>query len=130
MSFYWPEYLELAKELIKSPNLFSSTEEARIRAAISRAYYAAFKFAFNHLRDSEKLVLPGDRNAHWFVINEFLGRPDEARKIVGSNLERLRRIRNLADYQDNLYSPKRKVEEALELAEMVLNDIQHIKDHP
>jgi uncharacterized protein (UPF0332 family) len=128
MSFYWPEYFDLAKELSQSSKLFSSSEEARIRSAISRAYYAAFKFAYNHLRDNEKILMPYDTNAHWFVINEFSGRSDESQKIVGSNLERLRRLRNVADYQDNLYNPKRKIEEALGLAETVLKDIQNFKD--
>ncbi len=127
MSFYWPEYLDLAKELSQFSKILSSSEEARLRAAISRAYYAAFKSAFNYLRDSEKILMSNDTNAHWFVIKEFSGRPGETWKIIGFNLGRLRRLRNLADYQDNLYSQKRKTEEALRLAETVLKDIQHIK---
>ena len=48
MSFDWLEYLSLAHELVGlSPG--AASHEARLRSAISRAYYAAFKMAFAYL---------------------------------------------------------------------------------
>ena len=41
MSFDWSEYLDLARELALQGSA-PSLSEARVRAAISRAYYAAF----------------------------------------------------------------------------------------
>jgi uncharacterized protein (UPF0332 family) len=41
MSFDWADYLRLAESLVSNPNA-PGPEEAALRAAISRAYYAAF----------------------------------------------------------------------------------------
>ena len=56
MNFDWSEYLNLAQELAGRPTSLSN-EEARLRSAISRAYYAAFCKARNHLRDNENLLI-------------------------------------------------------------------------
>lgn len=49
MSFDWSGYLDVAKELA-SVALTSANKEAKLRSAISRAYYAAFILARNYLR--------------------------------------------------------------------------------
>lgn len=46
MSFDWKTYFDLALELVQEPSHFSSSEEARLRSAISRAYYSIFDFYF------------------------------------------------------------------------------------
>lgn len=50
MSFDWSEYLNVAKELA-GVETSAASQEAKLRAAITRAYYAAFIKARNHLRD-------------------------------------------------------------------------------
>ncbi len=54
MSFEWSEYLNVAQELIEQAKK-ASYQEAKVRAAISRAYYAAFGAARNHLRYKDKI---------------------------------------------------------------------------
>jgi hypothetical protein len=41
MSFNWSDYLLLAEAMTKKPNT-PGPKEAALRAAVSRAYYAAF----------------------------------------------------------------------------------------
>lgn len=48
MNFDWEEYFNLAKELA------GTTEEAKLRSAVSRAYYSAFCLARNYLRDIQQ----------------------------------------------------------------------------
>ena len=101
MSFDWSEYLDLAQELAGQATSPSS-QEAKLRSAISRAYYAAFCTARNHLRDREKHSIPRGGQAHPYVRDQFKQSPDKVRKKVGENLNRLRIQRNKADYDDIL----------------------------
>ena len=103
MTFDWSEYLNLAQELAgdaaSSPN-----EEAKLRSSVSRAYYAAFCKARNHLRDIDGnrilSVDPPKVNVHTYVRNQFKNRSDKSRKKIGNDLNRLRLRRNKADYED------------------------------
>lgn len=66
MTFHWSEYLDLARELAQQP-----TDEAKLRSAISRAYYAAFIKSRNFLQQREGLNIPTE-NTHKYIINYFL----------------------------------------------------------
>lgn len=100
MSFDWAKYLDLAKELIRNKGNLSS-EEACLRAAISRSYYSAFCTARNHARDKEGFVLSRTGEDHGKVIRHFLRAPDHKRKKIGTDLDRLRIERAKADYDDS-----------------------------
>lgn len=100
MSFDWSEYLHLARSLVGQSASLPS-QEAALRAAISRAYYAAFCTARNHLRDRENVLhIPLDGRAHFDVPEEFLKSASAARRRVGEDLHRLRLARRDADYYD------------------------------
>jgi uncharacterized protein (UPF0332 family) len=101
MNFEWAEYLNLAKELA-GQTVSRAGQEARLRAAISRAYYAAFCKCRNHLRDKEGLHVPSGSKAHQYVRDQFKKSPNKLRKRIGYNLERLRNDRNKADYDDRV----------------------------
>jgi uncharacterized protein (UPF0332 family) len=101
MSFDWSEYLILAQELAAQGSS-SSNKEARLRSAISRAYYAAFCMARNHLISREKRAIPRNVNVHRFVIDRFERSPDISYRIVGNFLRNLRADRNAADYKDQV----------------------------
>lgn len=100
MSFDWSDYLVLARELAHQ-TIQPTQQEARLRSAISRSYYAAFIKARNHLRDKEGLVAPASANPHQYVINQFLNSRIAARHRIGWDLVYLRRERNKADYEDS-----------------------------
>jgi uncharacterized protein (UPF0332 family) len=99
MSFDWTEYYTLAQELIGTSTAPANIE-AKMRAAISRLYYAAFCRARNYLRDREGLVIPAGARAHRFVRDTFRNSQDRIRQKVGDRLDKLRVYRNRADYDD------------------------------
>ena len=122
MSFDWLEYLLLARELVVQ-STGSASQEARSRSAISRAYYAAFKMAFNHLlgRDSSIVFIRTD--IHTYVIEKFKYDADRLRREIGVNLDRLRRERNRADYDDTIDRLPETVAKALLQAEKIVSDL-------
>lgn len=101
MSFDWTEYFVLAQDLA-GQGVTSPTEEAKLRSAISRAYYAAFCKARNHLRDREGCSIPDTGEAHAKVRDIFRDSPDKQRTRIGTELNRLREDRRKADYDDSV----------------------------
>jgi len=101
VTFSWSDYLVLAQELA-DPISVSASTEARLRASISRAYYAAFCSARNHLRDvdGDALAATKTRGVHEYVRRAFKKSPTPARQRIGSDLSRLWRARISADYHD------------------------------
>ena len=99
MSFDWSEYLTLAQELT-SASISSPIQEAHLRAAISRAYYAAFCKARNYLHNKDGYLTPRGTNAHLDVIMKFERSSNMGRRKVGALLRSLRGIRNLVDYEE------------------------------
>ena len=112
MSFEWSEYLGIVQELIEQAKK-SSYQEAKVRTAISRACYAAFGAARNHLRYKDKVREPrplvntnGERiTIHEHVREKFKESDDEVRAEIGLTLERMCKNRNIADYDlyDSLF---------------------------
>ena len=101
MSFDWAEYLSLAEELCAFPVTGPPVGvEAQQRAGVSRAYYAAFIMARNHLRDIDGIRAPRSANAHRFVADQYAYHSDPIRSLIGRELMRLRSARNRCDYDD------------------------------
>jgi len=100
MSFDWAEYFYLAQELNGTPTMPYS-EEAKLRAIISRAYYAAFCQARNHLRDTTSYIPSRTKDTHWEVITHFRDNRNSERRKIGQDLGRLFEYRKQADYEDD-----------------------------
>lgn len=122
MSFDWSEYLNLAQELAGQATSPSS-QEAKLRSAISRAYYAAFCKARNHLRDAEKHSIPRGGEAHPYVRDQFKKSANRVRREVGENLNRLRIDRNKADYDDTMAGLPATSKRALRRARRVISRV-------
>lgn len=127
VKFSWPEYLDVANCL--AGNSCQTTYEARSRASISRAYYAAFCKARNYLRDVEndrrlQGNFPG--NVHVYVIDSLANQRD--RKLVKAStiLQNLRNNRNKADYDDLLAGLHAKVRNALRDSQMIISIIDSL----
>ncbi len=118
MSFDWSEYLKLAQDLTGQA-VGSASQEAKQRAAISRAYYAAFCKGRNYLRDVDKLLVPSGGRAHQYVREQFKKNTDRFRKRIGYNLDRLRSDRNKADYDDDVTTLEMTASADLALAERI-----------
>lgn len=129
MSFEWSEYLTLAQELVlQSKN--SSISEAWLRSAISRAYYAAFRGARNHLRDKESKTLAEllRGNTYQNVIDLFAGLHGRSKNItylmISQFLRDLRSMRNKVDYDDTVKNLPGLATSALAQAESVMSWLQ------
>lgn len=133
MSFDWSEYLTLARSLVGQTSA-PPNQEAAQRAAISRAYYAAFCKARNHLRDRENVQsIPLHGRAHIDVPSYFLQSPLAARRSIGDNLRRLRVDRNNADYYDVFpvtTTLSSKVTEVIARAERVIQALDQLPPTP
>ena len=122
MSFDWCEYLNLAFELGGQSDA-QGAQDAKLRTAVSRAYYAAFCTARNYLRDVECLPVPQGPRAHGFVLDEFTARTDRRLKQVGTRLDRLRIDRNKADYDDVVSGLESMTALALKLGQRVISTL-------
>jgi len=126
MSFNWSEYLNIARELAGQA-MASSSDEAKKRSAISRAYYAAFCSARNHLRDKDHdQNIPVGGDVHGYVRRTFKTSKDRVRREIGEDLARLVAKRNLADYEDTMECLKGDTYLALSLSQEVLSDLSHL----
>jgi hypothetical protein len=98
MPFNWHDYLDLARWLQANTPPGISTEAAG-RAAVSRAYFAAFCYARNYARDYLAFVPRDDDSDHGRLRAHLrLSR----RHGTAAALERLRDTRNECDYYDDL----------------------------
>jgi len=126
MKFDWEEYFNLAKELA------GTTEEAKLRSAVSRAYYSAFCLARNYLRDIEQDPKLShnqtDINVHKYVADEFIHHKSKSKTMIeiGKDLNRLRPRRNKADYEDIIFNLPKEVITALMLAENIISALRKL----
>lgn len=121
--FDWTKYLDLAK------NLSTSSEEALLRSAISRAYYAAF----NQARDyciSHDIYIPRSTDSHQVVWNAFLGQGRHLRGVhKNGDLLRARRVK--ADYEaDPITRLSDEVKQAIHESELVLSYLSSATSTP
>jgi uncharacterized protein (UPF0332 family) len=89
------DILSLAGRLALTPSL--GVEEARCRSAISRAYYAAFHFAKDFLRQFEIKLNTGP-SGHGEAVRYLFNCGYATAQVAARRLEDLRTIRNHADY--------------------------------
>jgi len=99
VSFDWSQFLLVAEDL-SSQSRGRASHEARLRSALSRAYYAAFCQARNYLRDRHGHTIPPAARAHGYASAAFLTSSDRRWTEIGARLDSMRRRRNLADYAD------------------------------
>lgn len=101
MPFDWKQYLDLARELAQPTASDPGQREARLRSAISRAYYASFCHARNYSRNWLKFVPDHTADDHGRLKAHLrVGK----RHGIALKLDQLRQWRNDADYQDSLTS--------------------------
>ncbi len=124
MTFNWSEYLSLARQLARQAP-FAAAREARLRSAVSRAYYSVYCLARNRLV-SEGHVIPRDVNPHTYVIDQFRNSPDTKRGQLGLNLDRLRTDRNKADYFNSFQGLELTTPLDIALAEQALQALSSL----
>lgn len=115
--FDWTEFLNLARQIAGNMGL-SVSQEARLRSAISRAYYAEYHRA-------SRLAFPdrGPRGfgSHSEVRDFFLTSDDPTQRGLGVKLQRLHGNRRKADYQSTISGDlSRMTEDSLNDAEELI----------
>lgn len=98
--FAWHDFLALADDLAKVQNN-TGYDEAQLRSAVSRAYYAALNITKDHLAKSGN-TFTNDSTTHSQVIGIFVKKFRETSDGNFKKIERwirdLRDDRNCADY--------------------------------
>lgn len=101
MIFDWEDYLTLAEALQKNPNT-PGPSEASLRAATSRAYYAAFQCALDFAR-TEGFQPSYSGSDHWDVRRHFRNdKSNRIRRKISVELGRMYDNRRQADYNKKL----------------------------
>jgi hypothetical protein len=99
MAFDWEEYLRVA-EFLKGDQIVP-IRSAKDRSSISRSYYAALMMARNFVKHTHPGADIGVSGAlHRRLPRWLKEHPNESYRMVGEYLERLRRKREKADYED------------------------------
>ena len=129
MSFDWTQFLELAKALQEDPNS-PGPEEAALRTATSRAYYAAFHVALDFV-SLEGYIPKHHGEDHHGVRKHFLDKrsSDKARRKVHNELDRLYDDRRQADYEASFRgysrgSARAMAYAAVRMAESILHNLE------
>ena len=119
MSFDWREYLNLSRFLGRQTgNGFA--QEAALRSAVSRAYYAAFCHARNYARDRHGFR-PRDRAEDHSGVREHFRRRGKA--TISEELDSLRQLRNVCDYRDVVPNIANLVNAAMLRAQQVIDSL-------
>jgi len=127
MSFDWNEYYQLSRELAGLATGVS-TQEAKMRSAISRAYYAAFCKARDYLLQTyPEEVLPQGSDIHYYVPRRFESSSDKMRRDIGEHLRILRTYRNRADYDGVVRDLATTTQQALRRASSALQQLSKLK---
>lgn len=102
MSYAWEEFLDVAKELT-SPGEHPAMYRARVRCAVSRAYYAVFGSACSYFA-SNGYAARGSGADHEGLISYLTagGQPRDSKRL-GEKLSRLKGARTWADYYPSLH---------------------------
>ena len=114
MSFDWKTNIYLAEDLL------NQTEESYFRSAVSRAYYGAFCIARNVIGFKDST----GANIHWEVINEYRSSSDKNERNIGRILDKLRRARNNADYNEDKPVTKDIAERSVISAKYILTSME------
>ncbi len=124
MSFNWSGYLTFAKYINEHINDFPN-QEAAYRSVVSRAYYAAFCFARNYVREVDRTEFYG--NDHKELQNHLINHSDKSRKKLGNQLRKLHQHRIKADYHDELdEKPVNKASRAIAEAGKIQTGLEQV----
>ena len=129
MSFAWPDFLTLARSLHQDPGC-PGPDEACLRSAVSRAYYAAYRTARDWAQ-SQSFTVTKEGREHEAVRRYFNRHSNIVANKVGADLLRLSRARNRADYDALIKgSWPRQAKAAVKRAQGVLDILTSLSAGP
>jgi len=117
----------------KRTNIGLGSSQSRLRTAISRAYYGAFREASSFMLDvdGDRHLSDNARNKaddHQYVIDQFKRKGDALRRGIGEALFDMRKRRNQVDYDllPQYISPP-EVAHVLGSAKLVLDNLETLR---
>lgn len=125
MTTDWHQFLDFAALLLENP-VPAVAAEIQYRVSISRAYYAAFHAARDHLTDYYGYRWNHERGSHEQVISQFDRPAHLGYYKVAKDLERLRRLRVQADYHAAPQPQPHDAQRAVELAGRIIRAIARL----
>ncbi len=133
--FDWQDYYILARELLSLADGVSQ-EEAMLRAALSRAYYAAYNLACDYLRDigeypTKQEIQASRMESHKFLIEIFMENSAHPEwDEIGKKLYTLKNFRHRADYDKlgtYMFTNTSGIKKRIDDAEEIINLINSLK---
>ena len=121
MAFDWSQYLVLAEALAEQPG-----NEAALRSAVSRAYYAAFCLARAHLLNTHESFGSRPRRPRLSHRTVWLTYQRDVDRRIGQDGNRLRELRNLVDYEDVVSDLDDAVRSALSTSRRILASLDEL----
>ena len=121
MSITAADFLKLAKDLL------ARSDEVAVRAAASRAYYAAYH-ACSAVRTKFPYAAGGRRGTHEALIEDlrgFLGDPADLQwkvRAIGAMLQNTKDSRVTADYHIDQEFPKKAAQDAFDMCEKIVRE--------
>lgn len=119
MEFSWKEYLDVARLLLDKER--EAGPEAKQRAAVSRAYYAAFGHTLKHVMDFKNFQ-PSGRASDHSSLRRFC--KNHGMVNIGRHLNDLCDWRDRCDYDSEVPGLTDIVPEAMKLAELVVSSLR------
>lgn len=129
----WLEFAKLGKEYIHETN------KAKQRTGISRFYYSAFCSSRDYINEnrtylnkkSEEIMTSKNVDVHRETSKIFKKHPKFKKgnkgKIISKNLNKLRKMRNQADYDKNIDKPlSNMINESKKISEIILNSLKEL----
>jgi hypothetical protein len=123
MAFDWREYVTVARDM---PQLQSiSSNEAKLRCAVSRAYYGVYCNTRNHAMQRLNYVSTAKKfkRSEHADLRLFLNGEGGVFPVVAADLERLHNLRKQCDYDDVVLNCGVLYREALRLAAKIMGNV-------
>lgn len=112
--FEWDDYRKFASELAQCDEK-SYLAEARLRTAVSRAYYSQFLRA--------RYLFGSPEQPHLNLIKHLQDSNTRLIKSVGLKLKTLHDLRIQADYEELFPHPKDAAEQAIDIADDIFSTL-------
>ena len=123
MTFNWADYYRLSNSLVENQPV--THDEAALRCAVSRSYYAAFCSARDWAVGHVRLVVSGRGTDHEIVRKHFLNSGNIDRRQIGLWLSRLRDDRNTADYDTSAQVQESMAKKSVQQAKNLLDRLKY-----
>ena len=118
MFFDWIEFLCLAQNLSGIP--ITPSDDAKLRSAISRAYYCLFNRAVEKAEAKWSYNPVFGDSSHQSLSRHLLRRQENMAKIIGKELDRLRPFRVEADYRTEVPNLLAKTHDVIKTVEKLI----------